>query len=129
MRIYATLREAKKRGEGLGLCGFFPTIYRTDYNGYALARNGEWPLPRSYPAFKYDGEDWILVPYRLDTMEKTLNFCDQLRLLGYDAVAVEFQGFTYDVFLSIEHVPKGVWIISECAEEEELIREEILNLP
>ncbi|MBD3405156.1 MAG: hypothetical protein GF411_03355 [Candidatus Lokiarchaeota archaeon] len=128
MRVYATLIEAKKRGEGLALCGYFPTIYKMIHNGYALAKNGEWPLPRSYPAFKWDGENWLMIPIRLNTMEKALEFCDRLKLLGYDAVAVEFHGFTYDVFLSIDHVPKGVWIISMCAEDEEIIREEIVNL-
>ena len=118
MRSFPTLTVVIEEAALLTACGHFPTIYLVADSTYALNIEREWPPPNSRPALKWTGDDWMLVPNSMQTLEEALVTCRYSAELGYDAVAVDFQGISYDVFLAPEYVPKGAWIVSRCPEEE-----------
>ena len=113
MEIFATLDNAKDAGRFLAKCGHFPTIYKRLDHEYILVSKGEWPPRKSWPFLKWDGEDWVPVLARLDTLQMAQEATGLFILLGHDPVVVEFPGITFDIFLKEAHVPTGAWIITE----------------
>ena len=113
MEIFATLDNAKDAGRFLAKCGHFPTIYKRLDHEYILVSKGEWPPRKSWPFLKWDGEDWVPVLARLDTLQMAQEATGLFVLLGHDPIVVEFPGITFDIFLKESHVPTGAWIITE----------------
>ena len=107
MEIFETLDAAKDAGAFLARCGHFPTIYKRLDHEYILVSKGEWPPRKSWPFLKWDGEDWVPVLARLDTLEMALEATGLFVLLGHEPVVVEFPGITFDIFLKESHVPAG----------------------
>lgn len=97
----------------LAECGHFPTIYKRYDNEYILLSEGEWPPKNGWPFLKWDGEDWLPVLARMNTLEEAIEATGLFVLLGHRPVVVEFPGITFDIFLKESHVPTGAWIISE----------------
>ncbi|MFW9868123.1 MAG: hypothetical protein ACFFEL_00725 [Candidatus Thorarchaeota archaeon] len=114
MEIFTTLNDAKESGKFLARCGHFPTIYKRYDKEYILVSKGEWPPKMAWPFLKWDGEDWLPVLARLDTLEEAFEATGLFVLLGHQPVVVEFPGITFDIFLKESHVPTGAWIISEA---------------
>ena len=115
MEIFATLDEAKESGGFLARCGHFPTIYKRFDDEYILVSKGEWPPKKAWPFLKWDGEDWLPVLARMETIEEAFEATGLFILLGHKPLVVEFPGITFDIFLKEAHVPTGAWIISESA--------------
>jgi hypothetical protein len=113
VEIFSTLNDAKDAGRFLARCGHFPTIYKRLVDEYILVSRGEWPPRESWPFLKWDGEDWIPVLARLDTLEMAQEATGLFVLLGHDPVVVEFPGITFDIFLKESDVPTGAWIITK----------------
>lgn len=113
MEIFTTLNDVKEAGGFLARCGHFPTIYKRLDNEYILVSKGEWPPRKSWPFLKWDGEDWVPVLARLDTLQMAQEATGLFVLLGHDPIVVEFPGITFDIFLKESHIPTGAWIITE----------------
>lgn len=113
MEIFTTLADAKDAGSFLAKCGHFPTIYKRLDHEYILVSKGEWPPRKSWPFLKWDGEDWVPVLARLDTLEMAREATGLFVLLGHDPIVVEFPGITFDIFLKEAHVPTGAWIVKD----------------
>ena len=114
MEIFSTLDDAKDAGNFLARCGHFPTIYKRLNLEYILVSKGEWPPKKSWPFLKWDGEDWVPVLARLDTLQMAREATGLFVLLGHDPIVVEFPGITFDIFLKESHIPTGAWIITDA---------------
>ena len=113
MRLLHTLIEAKEAGMFLARCRHFPTIYKRYDNEYILVSLGEWPPKKAWPFLKWDGEDWVPVLAKMETLEEAFEATGLFVLLGHQPIVVEFPGITFDIFLKESHVPTGAWIIRE----------------
>jgi len=118
LRLFSALAPAIEEGAALGAAGHFPTVYLVSITTYALTIERQWPPPNSRPALKWSGDDWLLVPNSMQTLEEALETRRYFADLGFDAVAVDLQGISYDVFLAREYVPRGACVLSERPEEE-----------
>lgn len=114
MESFSTLDDAKDAGNFLARCGHFPTIYKRLNLEYILVSKGEWPPKKSWPFLKWDGEDWVPVLARLDTLQMAREATGLFVLLGHDPIVVEFPGITFDIFLKESHIPTGAWIITDA---------------
>ena len=113
LEIFTALNDAKESGLFLARCGHFPTIYKRYDNEYILVSKGEWPPKKAWPFLKWDGEDWLPVLAKMETLEEAFEATGLFVLLGHEPVVVEFPGITFDIFLKESHVPTGAWIISD----------------
>ncbi|MFW9843371.1 MAG: hypothetical protein ACFFEV_02225 [Candidatus Thorarchaeota archaeon] len=113
MEIFSTLEEARSTGMYLGRFGQYPTIYKRGMKDYIVVEKGEWPPSDSWPFLKWDGDNWVPVLARLETVEQAQEASDLFSLLGHNTIIVEFPGITFDIFFREAHVPSGAWIVSE----------------
>jgi hypothetical protein len=113
MEIFPTLEEARAAGMYLGRYGLYPTIYKRGIKDYIVVEKGEWPPSNSWPFLKWDGNNWVPVLARLETIEQAQEASDLFSLLGHNTVIVEFPGITFDIFFRESHVPTGAWIVSD----------------
>ncbi len=113
MQAFTTLDEAREAGEELARCWLYPAIYKNEFGDYFVLTKGEWPPRRSWPILKWDGEAWVPVLAKLDTLERAVDASELFTLLGHRPVLVEFPGITFDIFLKKAHVPGGAWIFSK----------------
>lgn len=113
MDIFSTLEEARATGMYLGRFGQYPTIYKRGTKDYIVVEKGEWPPSKSWPFLKWDGDNWVPVLAKLETVEQAQEASDLFSLLGHNTVIVEFPGITFDIFFREAHVPTGAWIVSE----------------
>lgn len=113
MEIYPTLDDARTAGMYLGRYGQYPTIYKRGTKDYIVVEKGEWPPSNSWPFLKWDGNDWVPVLARLETIEQAQVASELFTLLGHNPIIVEFPGITFDIFFREAHVPVGAWIVSE----------------
>lgn len=111
--MYKTLEDARTFGMRLGCYGQYPTIYKRGVNEYILVEKGEWPPTNSWPFLKWDGNDWVPVLAKLDTLEHAQEASCLFALLGHEPIIVEFPGISFDLFFREAHIPTGAWIISE----------------
>ena len=112
MQSFSTLEEARETGEDLARRWQYPAIYKDDLGDYFVITKGEWPPRRSWPILKWDGEAWIPVLTKLDTLKRAVDASELFVLLGHSPILVEFPGITFDIFLRESHVPGGAWIFS-----------------
>jgi hypothetical protein len=112
VQSFSTLEEARETGEDLARRWQYPAIYKDDLGDYFVITKGEWPPRRSWPILKWDGEAWIPVLTKLDTLKRAVDASELFVLLGHNPVLVEFPGITFDIFLRESHVPGGAWIFS-----------------
>ncbi|MGY5881994.1 MAG: hypothetical protein RTV31_17240 [Candidatus Thorarchaeota archaeon] len=107
------MEEARSAGMYLGRFGQYPTIYKRGTKDYIVVEKGEWPPSNSWPFLKWDGDNWVPVLAKLDTVEQAQEASDLFSLLGHNTIIVEFPGITFDIFFREAHVPTGAWIVSE----------------
>lgn len=119
MQSFSTLDDAMKIGAHLARYWEYPAIYKNEGGNYFVVTKGEWPPYRSWPILKWDGEAWIPVLGRLDSLRRAVDASELFVLLGHRPILVEFPGITFDIFLRKSHVPGGAWIFSrinpDCA--------------
>lgn len=111
--MFTDLAGARRAGEYLGRCGQFPAIYQNESDEYYLVVKGEWPPERSSPILKWDGEDWVPVLARLESLEDAVEATSLFVMLGHRPIVVEFPGITFDIFIKMSHIPGGAWVFSE----------------
>jgi hypothetical protein len=114
MEMFSSLEEARSAGMYLGRFGQYPTIYKRGMKEYIVVEKGEWPPSNSWPFLKWDGDNWVPVLAKLETIEQAQEASDLFSLLGHNTIIVEFPGITFDIFFREAHVPTGAWIISEA---------------
>ncbi|TFH04032.1 MAG: hypothetical protein E4H14_15580 [Candidatus Thorarchaeota archaeon] len=107
------MEEARSKGMYLGRFGQYPTIYKRGTKDYIVVEKGEWPPSDSWPFLKWDGDNWVPVLAKLETVEQAQEASDLFSLLGHNTIIVEFPGITFDIFFREAHVPTGAWIICE----------------
>jgi hypothetical protein len=118
MEIFMTLQEAKREGLVLAKHGRFPTIYKRGISEYILTERGEWPPQGGWPFLKYDGEDWVPILKRLNSVGEAQEACGLFRLLGHQPIIAQFPGVCFDIFMQESHVPTGAWILLESEDGE-----------
>jgi hypothetical protein len=118
MEIFMTLQEAKCEGLALANRGRFPTIYKRGISEYILTERGEWPPQGGWPFLKYDGDDWVPILKRLNSIGEAQEACSLFRLLGHQPIIAQFPGVCFDIFMQESHVPTGAWILLESEEGE-----------